>query len=56
MRDIVSPLSSIEDEGGIFMFQFLVNAEGGLTGAGYAVCIVAGVLLSLQGKARRKIR
>ena len=40
MRDIVSPLSSIEDEGGIFMFQFLVNAEGGLTGAGYAVCIV----------------
>lgn len=27
------------------MFQFLVNAEGGLTTAGYAVCIVAGVLL-----------
>ena len=47
MRDIVSPLSSIEDEGGIFMFQFLVNAEGGLTGAGYAVCIVAGILLFL---------
>lgn len=27
------------------MFQFLVNAEGGLTTAGYAVCIAAGVLL-----------
>ncbi len=29
------------------MFQFLVNAEGGLTGAGYAVCIAAGILLFL---------
>lgn len=27
------------------MFQFLVNAEGGLTTAGYAVCIAVGVLL-----------
>ncbi len=27
------------------MFQFLVNAEGGLTSAGYAVCIAAGILL-----------
>lgn len=29
------------------MFQFLVNAEGGLTTAGYAVCIVAGIILFL---------
>lgn len=29
------------------MFQFLVNAEGGLTSAGYAVCIAAGILLFL---------
>lgn len=27
------------------MYQFLVNAEGGLTAAGYAVCITAGVIL-----------
>ena len=27
------------------MFQFLVNAEGGLTTAGYAVCVIAGILL-----------
>ena len=27
------------------MFQFLLNAEGGLTSAGYAVCIAAGILL-----------
>lgn len=27
------------------MFEFLVNAEGGLTTAGYAVCIIAGILL-----------
>ena len=47
MRDIVSPLSSIEDEGGVFMFQFFVNAEGGLTGAGYAVCVTAGLVLFL---------
>lgn len=26
------------------MFQFMVNAEGGLTTAGYAVCILAGIL------------
>jgi len=32
-------------KGGVFMFQFLVNAEGGLTSAGYAVCIAAGILL-----------
>ena len=47
MRDIVSPLSSIEDEGGVFMFQFFVNAEGGLTVAGYAVCVAAGLVLFL---------
>lgn len=29
------------------MFQLLVNAEGGLTAAGYGVCIAAGVLLFL---------
>ena len=29
------------------MFQFLVNGEGGLTSAGYAVCIAAGALLFL---------
>ena len=27
------------------MFQFLVNAEGGLTTAGYVLCVVAGILL-----------
>ena len=27
------------------MFQFLVNAEGGLTAAGYVLCIAAGILL-----------
>lgn len=27
------------------MFQFMVNADGGLTAAGYAVCIAAGILL-----------
>ena len=27
------------------MFQFLVNADGGLTTAGYAVCIIAGIAL-----------
>ena len=27
------------------MFSFLVNAEGGLTTAGYAVCIAAGIVL-----------
>ena len=31
----------------IFMFQFMVTAEGGLTTAGYAVCIVAGIILFL---------
>lgn len=29
------------------MFQLLVNAEGGLTTAGYAVCIVTGIVLFL---------
>lgn len=29
------------------MFQFLVNAEGGLTTAGYAVCVATGLLLFL---------
>lgn len=29
------------------MFQFLVTAEGGLTAAGYAACIVAGIVLFL---------
>ena len=27
------------------MFDFLVTADGGLTTAGYAVCIIAGILL-----------
>ena len=27
------------------MFQFLVNADGGLTTTGYAVCIIAGIAL-----------
>ena len=27
------------------MFNFMVNAEGGLTAAGYAVCILAGIVL-----------
>lgn len=27
------------------MFEFLVTAEGGLTGAGYIVCIAAGIVL-----------
>ena len=27
------------------MFQFLVNAEGGLTAAGYVLCIAAGIIL-----------
>lgn len=27
------------------MFNFLVNAEGGLTTAGYAVCVIAGIVL-----------
>lgn len=27
------------------MFKFFVNAEGGLTAAGYGVCIVAGIVL-----------
>lgn len=31
----------------IFMFQFLVTAEGGLTTAGYAVCMTAGIVLFL---------
>lgn len=62
MRDIISPLSSIEDKGGIFMFQFLVNAEGGLTGVGYVVCVVAGIVLFLlaiifagRGSEKRKM-
>lgn len=62
MRDVESPLSSIEDKGGIFMFQFLVNAEGGLTGVGYVVCVVAGIVLFLlaiifagRGSEKRKM-
>lgn len=47
MRDFRSPLSSIEDKGGFFMFQYLVNADGGLTGTGYAVCVATGSLLFL---------
>ena len=27
------------------MFQFLVNAEGGLTTAGYVISVAAGILL-----------
>ena len=33
------------EQEGFFMFQFLVNAEGGLTTAGYVLCIVAGIIL-----------
>ena len=29
------------------MFSFLVNAEGGLTAAGYAACVAAGIMLFL---------
>ena len=43
------------------MFSFLVNAEGGLTAAGYVVCIVAGIALFLlaiffAGKSSEKSR
>lgn len=43
------------------MFGFLVTAEGGLTAAGYAVCIIAGIVLFLlgscfAGKGERKSR
>lgn len=43
------------------MFDFLVNAEGGLTTAGYAVCIVAGIIffvlaLVFAGKNTKKNR
>lgn len=43
------------------MFQFLVNGEGGLTAAGYTVCIAAGLFLFLAavafaGKESRKSR
>ena len=31
------------------MENILVTAEGGLTGAGYAVCILAGIILFLIG-------
>ena len=31
------------------MLNFMVNAEGGLTTAGYAICIVLGVLLNVGG-------
>ena len=31
------------------MENILVTAEGGLTGAGYAVCIIAGIILFLIG-------
>ncbi len=44
------------------MFQFLVNAEGGLTGVGYVVCVVAGIVLFLlaiifagRGSEKRKM-
>lgn len=43
------------------MFSFLVNAEGGLTSAGYVACIGAGILLFLlaiffAGKSSEKNR
>ena len=28
-----------------FMFQFMVNGDGGLTTAGYVICILAGIVL-----------
>lgn len=40
----ISYFLSWEQEG-FFMFQFLVNAEGGLTAAGYVLCIAAGIIL-----------
>jgi len=43
-------LFSVE-KGGFFMFDFFVTAEGGLTPAGYAVCIIAGIVLFLLGAA-----
>ncbi len=43
------------------MFSFLVNAEGGLTAAGYAACVAAGIMLFLlaiyfAGKSSEKNR
>lgn len=43
------------------MFSFLVNAEGGLTAAGYAVCVAAGIALFalaiyFAGKSSKKSR
>lgn len=43
------------------MFSFLVNAEGGLTAAGYALCVAAGIILFLlaiyfAGKSSKKNR
>lgn len=43
------------------MFDFLVTADGGLTAAGYAVCIIAGILLfvaaiAFAGKVSEKKR
>ena len=43
------------------MFSFLVNAEGGLTSAGYAVCVAAWIILFLlaiyfAGKSSKKSR
>ena len=43
------------------MFDFLVTADGGLTTAGYAVCIIAGILLfvaviAFAGKVSEKKR
>lgn len=49
-------------KGGFFMFRFMVTSEGGLTAAGYAVCIIgmillflAGVLLSGKNKKRKSM-
>ena len=46
MRSFTTALlfQSWEQEG-FFMFQFLVNAEGGLTTAGYVLCVAAGIIL-----------
>lgn len=33
------------NQGGFFMFNFMVNSDGGLTTAGYAVCVVAVIVL-----------
>jgi thiamine transporter len=42
---LIALLCFVKNKEGVFMFDFLVNAEGGLTTAGYAVSIVVGIVL-----------